>query len=48
VLETPVRLSSEQKELLRQFQASLDSEDSRHNPRKKDWFEGVRRFFDGL
>lgn len=48
VLETPVGLSSEQKELLRKFQASLDSEDSRHNPRRTNWFEGVRRFFDGL
>ena len=48
VLETPVGLSTEQKELLRKFQDSLHSEDSRHNPRRTNWFEGVRRFFDGL
>jgi molecular chaperone DnaJ len=47
-VETPVGLSSQQKDLLRQFQASMSKEDSRHNPRKSNWFEGVRRFFDGL
>ena len=48
VVETPVGLSGAQKDLLRQFQASMSSEDSRHNPRKTSWFEGVRRFFDGF
>jgi molecular chaperone DnaJ len=39
-------LSSEQKELLRKFQESLESGGNRHNPRKNNWFEGVKRFFD--
>jgi molecular chaperone DnaJ len=46
VIETPVKLSSEQKELLRKFQESLESGGNRHNPRKNNWFEGVKRFFD--
>lgn len=48
VLETPVSLTSEQKDLLRQFQGSLDKGGKRHNPRNTSWFEGVKRFFDGL
>ena len=46
VIETPVKLSGEQKELLRKFQESLESGGNRHNPRKSSWFEGVKRFFD--
>ena len=46
VIETPVKLSSEQKDLLRKFQESLESGGNRHNPRKSSWFEGVKRFFD--
>src|SRR5690606_16997358 len=48
VVETPVSLTSEQKDLLRQFQGSLDKGGKRHNPRNTSWFEGVKRFFDGL
>ena len=48
VVETPVKLSSEQKDLLRKFQSSLDKGGNRHNPRRTSWFEGVKRFFDGL
>ena len=47
VIETPVSLSGEQKELLRQFQESLEKGGNRHNPKKSSWFEGVKRFFDG-
>jgi len=46
VIETPVKLSGEQKDLLRKFQESLESGGNRHNPRKSSWFEGVKRFFD--
>ena len=45
-METPVKLSSEQKDLLRKFQESLEGGGDRHNPRKTSWFEGVKRFFD--
>jgi len=43
-VETPVNLNSEQKELLEQFQASLKGE--KHSPRKKSWFDGVKKFFE--
>ena len=48
VVETPVKLSSEQKDLLRRFQDSMDKGGERHNPRRTSWFEGVKRFFEGL
>ncbi len=45
-VETPVNLSSEQKELLMKFQASLTGE--KHSPQKKSWFEGVKKFFEEI
>ena len=48
VVETPVKLSSEQKDLLRRFQDSMDKGGERHTPRRTSWFEGVKRFFEGL
>jgi molecular chaperone DnaJ len=48
VVETPVALTREQKELLRQFEESLQSDASRHHPREDSWLDGVRRFFRSL
>jgi len=49
VLETPVNLSKRQKELLREFQASLeDSSHAGQSPRRSSWFEGVKNFFDDM
>jgi len=45
-VETPVNLSSEQKDLLMKFQESLTGE--KHSPQKKSWFEGVKRFFEDI
>jgi len=47
VVETPVNLSSEQRELLRQFDESLRSDGHGHSPREEGFFEGVKRFFSG-
>jgi len=46
VIETPVGLSHEQKELLRKFEASL-SHDGGHKPREQTFFDGVKKFFTG-
>ena len=43
VIETPVNLSSKQKDLLREFQASLEGK--KHSPRQSSWFEGMKDFF---
>jgi len=45
MVETPVKLSSEQRELLRKFDESLKTDDGRHSPREDGFFEGVKRFF---
>jgi molecular chaperone DnaJ len=47
MVETPVKLSGEQKEMLKKFEASLKSDESRHSPREEGFFEGVKRFFTG-
>ena len=46
VVETPVSLNKEQKELLRSFEASLAKDPARHNPREQTWLAGVRKFLD--
>jgi molecular chaperone DnaJ len=45
VIETPVDLNAQQKELLRNFETSLAADGRSHNPRQRSWFEGVRQFF---
>jgi molecular chaperone DnaJ len=47
VVETPVHLSSEQRELIKQLEESLRAHAGRHAPREKGFLEGVRRFFAG-
>ncbi|CAM2969596.1 molecular chaperone DnaJ [Legionella worsleiensis] len=48
VVETPVNLSKEQKELLTQFQESLEHGKSNHSPRSSSWFAGVKKFFEDM
>jgi molecular chaperone DnaJ len=45
VVETPVELNAEQKDLLRKFEQALAADSRSHNPRQRSWFEGVRQFF---
>ena len=45
VIETPVHLSAEQRELIRQLEESLKVQPARHAPREKGFLEGVKRFF---
>ena len=47
VVETPVNLSGEQRDLLRKFDESLRSDGRGHTPREQGFFEGVKRFFAG-
>ncbi len=48
IVETPVKLSREQKQILQDFQASLDNAHKKHSPKKNSWFEGVKSFFDDM
>jgi molecular chaperone DnaJ len=45
VVETPVKLSAEQREMLRKFDESLKKDGNKHTPRGVSFFEGVKRFF---
>jgi molecular chaperone DnaJ len=47
-IETPVSLTKKQKELLEQFQDSMEGGDHKHSPRKSSWFDGVKSFFDDM
>lgn len=46
VVETPIKLNSKQKQILKELQDSLDND--KHSPRKTSWFAGVKNFFDGF
>ena len=48
MVETPVNLTDEQKDLVRQFDAALHGSDRDHRPREKTWLDGVKRFFENL
>ena len=45
VVETPVKLNGEQRELLRKFEESLQKDAGKHAPRGESFFAGVKRFF---
>ncbi len=48
VVETPVNLSKRQKDLLQEFQDSMQEGGTRHNPRSHSWLDGVKKFFDDM
>ena len=48
LVETPVNLNKEQKELLRKFGESLSGEGSTHSPRASSWLDGVKKFFEEM
>ena len=45
VVETPVKLTERQKELLREFEVISQADSPRHNPRAKGWMDKVKDFF---
>ncbi len=45
VVETPVKLTDRQKELLREFEDINQKDGDRHNPRDKSWMDKVKEFF---
>jgi molecular chaperone DnaJ len=48
VVETPINLTPEQRVLLEDFRNALAEGGERQSPRQSNWFEGVKRFFDGM
>ncbi|MDA1074938.1 MAG: molecular chaperone DnaJ [Proteobacteria bacterium] len=47
-VETPIKLNEKQKDLLREFQNSIEESRSKHSPRGSSWFAGVKDFFENL
>jgi len=47
-IETPVNLTDDQAELLRNFEASVSEGGDRHNPRAGGWIETVKRLFERI
>ena len=47
-VETPVNLTNEQKELLKQFEATIKAGGDKHSPRTDTWFDTVKRFFERI
>jgi molecular chaperone DnaJ len=46
VVETPVRLTKEQRDLLAQLEATFNNgEAHKHTPREKSWVDGVKQFW---
>ena len=49
VVETPVKLSERQRELMRELKDTFDIEgEHRQSPKKTSFFEGVKKFFDDM
>ncbi|CAB3776994.1 molecular chaperone DnaJ [Pararobbsia alpina] len=46
VVETPVKLTDTQRDLLKQFERSLTEGGARHSPQSKGWFDRVKSFFE--
>lgn len=46
VVETPVKLTEKQKDLLREFEISTQADSGKHSPRNKSWMDKVKGFFD--
>jgi len=47
-IETPVKLTDEQRQLLQQFDESIQTGGSRHSPRARSWVDGVKKFFERM
>ena len=45
VVETPVRLTEKQKDLLREFESSTQADAGKHSPKNKSWVDKARDFF---
>lgn len=48
VIETPVNLSGDQADLLRQLDEKMGKSSKKHSPKETGFFDGVKKFFDDL
>lgn len=48
IVETPVKLSKEQKNLFEQLGKSMGESSNNHSPNEKSWMDGVKKFFEDM
>ncbi|MBK1641186.1 molecular chaperone DnaJ [Chromatium okenii] len=48
VIEVPINLNERQKELLQEFESSVQEGGSHHNPQSHSWLDGVKKFFEKM
>ena len=48
IVETPVNLTDEQKDLLSQFDKTMLAGGKKHSPHSSSWLDGVKKFFEGI
>lgn len=48
LVETPVKLTTEQEELLRRFDETMKQGGARHSPQSTSWLDGVKKFFENM
>ncbi|EEF80049.1 Chaperone protein DnaJ [Methylophaga thiooxydans] len=46
IIETPVKLSKKQKELLQELEDTMQGGGDKHNPKHSSWLDAVKRFFE--
>jgi molecular chaperone DnaJ len=46
VVETPVKLTTRQKEILREFDESTQADSGKHSPKSKSWLDKAKEFFE--
>jgi len=48
IVETPVNLTEKQKQLLHEFENSVQAGGKKHSPHSSSWLDGVKKFFEGM
>jgi molecular chaperone DnaJ len=48
LVETPVKLTTEQEDLLRKLDESMRRGGGKHSPQSTGWVDGVKKFFEGM
>ncbi len=48
LVETPVKLTGEQEELLRRFDETMKMGGAKHSPHSTNWVDGVKKFFENM
>lgn len=48
IVETPVKLSKEQRELFEKLGKSMGESSNNHSPNEKTWMDGVKKFFEDM